>query len=377
VQQQLTTNTRLEIAYVGNRGHRLTDTALAWNETSTKNFLNLIDQNPGFSIWNWMYCPSGYGSVDGIACPYPNFYGSPLAALAPLPQMAASETDYWYGCCYDINYVGLPLAQSFYDSMVVDVVKHEGRGLAMDLSYDWSRQESDSFAAEQDYNNGYTGVEDFQNMHGAAHALTGYDLPQVVKGFVTYQLPFGKGKPWLATQGPVVNGVVGGWTIGGLVSYYTGQPFRVSAANPYWPLWGDIYPQFTLAGYKGPSSPGRYVPIGAGTTPPAQDFYMPSSVASNPAAGYLPPSPSNSRLRCPGQANENSTLIKNQKAGPEGKVNVSIRLDFYNLLNRHYYSIVGCGSSGENANIGSSTFGEILGVQDSPRQGQFAIRLDF
>ncbi len=37
-------------------------------------------------------------------------------------------------------------------------------------------------------------------MHGAAHALTGYDLPQVVKGFVTYQLPFGKGQPWLATQ---------------------------------------------------------------------------------------------------------------------------------------------------------------------------------
>ena len=31
VQQQLTTNMRLEVSYVGNRGHRLTDTALAWN----------------------------------------------------------------------------------------------------------------------------------------------------------------------------------------------------------------------------------------------------------------------------------------------------------------------------------------------------------
>jgi len=374
-QQQLTPNTRLELAYVGNRGHRLTDTALAWNETTTANFLNLIDNNPGFSIWNWMYCPSGYGAPAGVSCPYPNFYGSALAALAPLPQMAAAETDYWYGCCYNINYVGLPLAQSFYDSAVVDVVKHEGRGLAMDLSYDWSRQESDSFASEQDYNNGYTGVEDFQNMHGAAHALTGYDTPQVVKGFVTYQLPFGQGRQWLGSQGAVVNGIVGGWTIGGLVGYYTGQPFRVGAADPYWPLWGDIYPQFNLTGYKGPSSPGKYVPIGAGATPPTQDFYMPASVASNPAAGFLPLSPSNSRLRCPGQANENSTLIKNQKAGPEGRVNVSIRLDFYNLLNRHYYDIEGCG--GNTASIGSSTFGEILGVQDNPRQGQFAIRLDF
>jgi hypothetical protein len=352
----------------------LTDTALAWNETTTQNFLNLVNQNPGFNIYEWMYCPSGYGSLSGVACPYPNFYGSPLAALAPLPQMAAAENTYWY--YPNLNYVGLPLAQSFYDSLVVDVVKRQGRGLTMDLSYDWSRQESDSFASEQDYNNGYTGVEDFENMHGAAHALTGYDLPQVVKGFVTYQLPFGKGQPWLATQGPVVRGIVGGWTIGGLVSYYTGQPFMVGAANPYWPLWGDIYPQFNLTGFKGPHSPGKYVPIPPGSTQiPAQDYYMPSSVASNPAAGYLPPSPTNSRLRCPGQANENATLIKNDKIGPDSKYNLSVRLDFYNLLNRHYYDIEGCG--GTRASIGSPTFGEILGVQDNPRLGQFAIRLEF
>ena len=375
LQQQLTPNTRLEISYVGNRGHRLTDTALAWNQTSTQNFLRLVDQNPGFSIWNWMYCPSGYGSVSGVACPYPNFYGSPLAALAPLPQMAAAEGNYWYGCCADINYAGLPLGQSFYDSMVVDVVKRTGRGLTMDLSYDWSRQEGNSFAAEQDYNNGYTGVEDFSNMHGASHALTGYDLAHVVKGFATYQLPFGKGRQWLAAGTPVVRAIVGGWTLGGVVSYYTGQPFEVGAADPYWPLWGNIYPQFNLAGYKGPSSPKNYVPVGANGTPPPQDFYMPSSVASNPAPGSLPPSPATSRLRCPGGANENSTLIKNNKVGPDGKYNLSVRLDFYNLFNRHYYNIQGCG--GSRAAIDAGNFGEILGVQDNPRSGQFAIRLDF
>jgi len=67
--------------------------------------------------------------------------------------------------------------------------------------------------------------------------------------------------------------------------------------------------------------------------------------------------------------------MKNNKVGPDGKVNLSVRLDFYNLLNRHYYSIEGCG--GNSASVGSPTFGEILGVGDNPRQGQFAIRLDF
>ena len=43
IQQQLTTNMRVEVSYVGNRGHRLSDTALAWNETTSQNFLNLVD----------------------------------------------------------------------------------------------------------------------------------------------------------------------------------------------------------------------------------------------------------------------------------------------------------------------------------------------
>ena len=116
-------------------------------------------------------------------------------------------------------------------------------------------------------------------MHGAAHALTGYDLPQVVKGYVSYKLPFGNGQRWGATQSPAVRTVIGGWTATALVDYYTGQPFRVGAADPYWPLWGNIYPQFNLAGLSKARHPGKYVPIAAernGTSPP-QDFYMPSA----------------------------------------------------------------------------------------------------
>jgi hypothetical protein len=373
VQQQLTPNMRFELSYVGNRGHRLTDTSLAWNETSTANFLKVVDANPGINTFNdYVFSPSDAAGY-GVPFPYPNFWGPALAATAPLPQMSAAEVDYWY--YPNLQYAGVPMGQSFYDSLVAEVVKRAGTGLTMDMSYVWSRQEGDSFSAQQDYNGFYTGVEDFQNMHGASHALTGYDLPQVVKGYVSYQLPFGKGKRWLATQGAVVNRLAGGWTAAGLFDYYTGQPFRVAAANPYWPLWGNIYPQFNLTGFKKPNNPGKYVPVGSGGTVPTQDYYMPSTVASNPAAGFLPLSPYTSRLRCPGQANENTTFLKNDKVGPDGKFNVSFRADFYNLFNRHYYNIQGCG--GTSASIGSPTFGEILGVGDNPRQGQFAIRLDF
>jgi hypothetical protein len=378
VQHELTPNTRLEVSYVGNRGHHLTDTALAWNQGQTSTFLRLVDQNPGLWAFSNYVCSPGDAASYGIKYPYTangGFCGPVLAAIAPFPHMAQAEANYWFLCCGNLAYVGLPLGQSFYDSMVFNVVKRTGRGLTMDMSYTWSRQEGDSFSAQQDYNNFYTGVQDFSNTRQAAHAVTGYDLTHIVKGFVSYELPFGKGRPWMAGQNRIVNGVVSGWTLAGIVLYNTGQPFGVGAANPYWPLWGDIYPQFNLNGFAGPSSPGKFVPVPVGSSPPPGNFYMPQSVASNPALGFLPPSPSTSALRCPGQANENVSLLKNFAMGSDGQYRLSFRTEFYNLLNRHYYNIHGCG--GSRASIGASNFGQITGVADNPRQGQFAIRFDF
>jgi len=47
VQYELTPNMRLEVAYVGNRGHHLPDTTLAWNEPSPSTFFNVEKLNPG------------------------------------------------------------------------------------------------------------------------------------------------------------------------------------------------------------------------------------------------------------------------------------------------------------------------------------------
>jgi hypothetical protein len=379
IQQELTANTRFEISYIGNRGHRLTDTSLAWNQGSTPTFLRLARNVPGLQTYYPYVCSPADAVTYGISYPtYRNpsaapFCGPLLAAIAPLPQMAASEANYWFYA--NQLYVGVPLGQSYYDSLVANVVKRTGRGLTMDMSYTWSRQEGDTFSAEQETNGYYTGIEDFSNMRGAAHAVTGYDLTHVVKGFVSYELPFGKGRQWLVDQNRFLNAFVGGWVVTGIVTYYTGQPFEVSAANPYWPLWGDIYPQFNLSGFSGPSNPRKFVPIAPGATPPPTNFYMPSKIASNPTAGVLPSAPAISALRCPGQANENASVLKNFNMGRDGQYRLSFRTEFYNLLNRHYYLIEGC--DGTRSSIGSANFGQVLSVLDNPRQGQFAIRFDF
>jgi len=388
VQYELTPNMRVEVAYVGSRGHHLPDTALAWNEPSASTFLNVVNANPGlvpygdFSSWNFAGgCTKGDpipnnfgfgpGTYAGITCPYTGFSSSALAALAPSPQLAALSTNNFY---YWLNYVGLPIGQTSYNSLVVDVVKRTGRGLTMDMSYTYSRQRGDTFSAQQEYNGAYTGVQDFGNMSAAADSLTGYDLTHIVKGYVTYELPFGKGRRWLSSSRGVVNGVVGGWQLSGLLLYTSGQPFRIGVNQPFYPIWGNFYPNFS-SNPKGPADPHQFQ---GGTGAPIL-HYFDSSVASSPISNgvvaFGTGQAYSTDLRCPGTANENWSALKYFSMGEDGRYQLSLRVEFYNLLNRHTYGILGCG--GSSTTIGDNNFAQVTGVNSSPRTGQFAVRFTF
>ena len=61
--------------------------------------------------------------------------------------------------------------------------------------------------------------------------------------------------------------------------------------------------------------------------------------------------------------------------GSDGQYKLSFRGEFYNVFNRHYYNINGCG--GNRSTIGNGDFGQIFGVTDSPRFGQFGLRFEF
>ena len=395
VQYELTPNMRLEVAYVGNRGHHLPDTALAWNEPSAATFLNVEKQNPGlqpygdFSSWNFSGSgctkggpvPSGFGfgpPYVGITCPYTGFAGPALAALAPSPQLANWSAATWF--FYDLYYAGLPVGQTSYNSMVVNVVKRAGRGLTMDMSYTYSRQRGDTYTSAQEYNAYYTPVQDFGNISAAANSLTGYDLTHIVKGYVTYELPFGKGQRWLSDKTGFVNAVVGGWRANTLLLYTSGQPFHIGINEPFYPIWGTFYPNFN------PNPPaalgtGGFSGAQALTNPSYYFPYFGKSVATAPVStdatvvGFGSGGAYNGALRCPGQANEDVSLLKYFKMGSDGQYQLSMRVEFYNLFNRHYYNILGCG--GSQTNIGDGNFAAVTGVTSSQREGQFGLRFIF
>jgi hypothetical protein len=370
-QYELTPNTRVEVAYVGNRGHRLPDTALQYNEATATKFFNLINSGNGYNY----VCSAADATANGVPYPYNGFCAPAVAAIAPYPQIAATMDNYYYNPLF---YVGLPLAQSYYDSMIVDVVKRAGSGLTMDMSYTLSRSRGNSYTAFQETYADYTGVQNFANLAESARTLTNYDQTHVIKGFLSYQLPFGNGKKLAANKGRVVKAIVSGWSLTGLVTYYTGMPFSAVVPNPYYPAWGNIYPNYNLSGYKGPTfNRGQWTPPVSGMPTPASDFYLPAGVASAPAYGQLGTGPVRvGALRCPGYANEDASILKYFSMGLDGQYKLSFRVEYYNLFNRHYFGIKGC--YGEKASVSSGQpIGLVTGVNSSPRTGQFGLRFTF
>ena len=370
-QYEITPSMRVEAAYIGNRGHRLPDESLAYNEPSANTFFNLI--NKGYSPYGNFVCSPADAATYGIKYPYPGFCATVFAAVAPWPQLAATMDNFFYD---QLFFVGLPLAQTYYDSMVIDLTKRYASGLTMDLNYTLSRQEGDTYTAFQETYGDYTTVQNLANLGEAAQTLTNYDQTHIVKGFVSYDLPFGNHQRWLGDKGRIANAFFGGWTLAGLVLYTSGQPFDVSVPNPYYPAWGNIYPDYNLTGFRGPVFHEFTVPTAANPNP-STNFYMPANIASAPPYGQLGTGPLRTGdLRCPGFANENASILKRFRMGSDGQYSLQARVEFYNIFNRHSFSINGCG--GGSSQIGSSNFGEVVGAAAaSPRTGQFALRFEF
>ncbi|MGH9584984.1 MAG: hypothetical protein ACRD4O_18850, partial [Bryobacteraceae bacterium] len=366
VQYEITNTMSIEASYIANRGHHLQDSGLYNNQPSAQQFFGVVNSGKGFNY----VCSPLQAAKNGVPYPYSGFCAPALAAIAPYPQLAAAEANVWF--YPNLYYVGLPLGQSYYDSMVLQLFKRLGAGLTMNLNYTLSRSEGDTvnnFGESYDV----AGIQDFNNLSEAAHTLTPYDQTHTFKGAVTYELPFGNGRKFLTSRGKIVNGLVSGWRVSGIVLYASGKPLSFSSSNYYYyPLWAETYANYNLSNYSGSSfSPGNFQQPTSSKVPPAADRYFPASVASNPVYGQLGAGLARvDALRGFGIASENASLLKNTTFGAEGRYLLQFRVEFYNIFNRHTFN-------NPNTNLTSPELGYVTSVNSTPRQGQFGIRFQW
>lgn len=376
-QYELTKTSRIEVSYIANRGHRLQDSALAYNQPSASTFFKLYNSSSG-AFWGWVNNSTDAAAASAasgvpfkyVPYPYDGNWVPNYALIAPYPQLGIQLDTYWY--YPTLYYVGNNVGQSYYDSMVVHYVKRTGHGLMADVSYTLSRMESDSYTNMGDsWNFGLYGIQDFNNLAEAAHTLSPYDTKNVFKAGLQYELPFGHGHQLLGDAGRIVNAIASGWTISPLLTYATGKPMSFYSNDVYslgWPAWSAIYVNYDLSNYHGSQfDPSKFVYPTSYNPSPTQNRYFPTGVASDPTLGQLGTGKARiDALRTFGTDREDIALHKYFKMGADGQYSLAFGVEFYNVFNRHAFA--------DPVSSLGSNFGQVLGLAGSPRQGQFEAR---
>jgi hypothetical protein len=121
------------------------------------------------------------------------------------------------------NYLLSNGGYSTYNALQIDFRQKSWHGMQFDINYTWAHnlglQTHNDWEGTID--NGYT----LRDLH-LSYAPTQYDLRHVVNASGTYDLPFGTGKRFLNYSG-MVDRIVGGWTIGTIFTFHTGNPFSL------------------------------------------------------------------------------------------------------------------------------------------------------
>jgi hypothetical protein len=165
-----------------------------------------------------------------VPAPYPNFtsdFGSEATvaqALRPFPQYGDANLD--------TSLDGSPFGDYTYEALQIQINKRLGAGLTFLAHYSWSKALTN---ADSEYppEGGWNGANDgMMNPYNpkAEKSYSNFDQPQVVKVAYTYELPFGKGKPFLNSN-RALDTMVGGWQIGNIDTYATGTPLFVYENN--------------------------------------------------------------------------------------------------------------------------------------------------
>jgi len=187
VQHQFGSSTTLQVAYVGQTNDHL-----------------MVPINAS----------QGYLASNGVVYPSPYLAGNPtLAADGPTDKLTATN--------------GI----QNYNALQTSIQKRLSNGLEFQFNYTWSKCLTDSIGYYGGYGQGGGNYYYWQNTYDA-HSYYGpcyYDAEHSFNGYITYDIPFGRGRAYGKNMNKVVNALVGDWQINSIVTFHTGFPFTIGA----------------------------------------------------------------------------------------------------------------------------------------------------
>jgi hypothetical protein len=342
-----------EVTYMGNLGRRLHLGALNRNQPIASQY-----QDAKVDPAAWV-SDAASAAAAGVPFPYAGFSGYAGMALQPFPHVAAIT----WGPLYS---VGTNTGVSRYDSLQFQLTKRLTHGLAGQFSYVYSKSQGDVDTAFDETWDATGGIQDMRNLGPEASIPLSYDQTHIVKGYLQYQLPVGRGRSLMRNAPRWLDAVAGGWELSCIYRYNTGNPMGVSP-NVNDPGWdGSIYADWNRSASLAGTFNAQGFNPGVQNSP--SNLWFNPSAFSNPKGHLL----GNGQrrydvLRGPGYSNEDVGVLKYWRF--KERASIQFRAELLNVLNRHHFN-------NPNTGLGNaSNFGYITGMTGSPRNVQMGLRL--
>ncbi|MCS6806826.1 MAG: carboxypeptidase regulatory-like domain-containing protein [Acidobacteriota bacterium] len=294
LQQEITRDLAVELGYVGNKGTRLED----------DNVFNIPPPGPG-----------------------------PIQPRRPFPQ-------------FGLGVIREDGAASNYHALQAKVEKRFSQGLTFLLSYNWSK------VIDNCSNDGNVACFDNPFNKAAGRAVADFDVPHRFVFSYLYELPFGRGRPFLNTLSGLANHLLGGWQIAGIVVVQSGLPFSPTVTVD------------TANIGVGTRRPNR---IGSGrvSKPTLERWFNPADFTVPPFFSFG--NSGRNILRGDRFSNVDFALHKNFAIRENSRI--QFRAEFFNLFNHPNFGL-------PVTAINVPTAGRVLSATD-PRIIQFGLRFEF
>jgi len=300
------------------------------------------------------------GLLQSVANP---FFGGGVSYALSGPTTTAGQLDRPFPQFTSLRLAGQGNYDSTYHSLQLTVERRFASAGSLLVAYTNSKLISDADTLTNWLEAATGSIQNFNNLKGE-RSLSSQDVSQRLVISYVLDLPFGHGKRFMSDATGVVDKLVSGWGVDGVTTFQKGFPLVFTNGNPN-------YTTGLGAGSRPNRVPGCNTSRPSGV-PQITEYFNTACFVSPADFTFGDESRTDPRLRGPGVNNWDFALFKRTQFGPDNKLGLEFRSEFFNMWNRTQFAP-------PNTSVGSSTFGQITSVfpGTNPRLIQFGLKFLF
>jgi Carboxypeptidase regulatory-like domain len=364
IQRTLPWNFFVSAAYVGSKGTHLQSYSQQADQIGDNFLAQAATQCAAQVAVTGSRCDaSGVTLLQTVPNPFVDSVTGTAFALGTATT-TAGQLDRPFPQYTGLSYAGQGSYDSSYESFQLTVERRFAAAGSLLVAYTNSKLISDTDTLTNWLEVAAGGIQDNNNNRGE-RSLSSQDVPQRLVISYVLDLPFGHGKRFMSGATGFTDKIIGGWGVDGVTIFQSGFPLVFSNGAPnFTTLYGGGSRPNVIAGCN-KSAP-------AGGSAKLNEWFNTACFAAPPDFVFGNESRTDPTLRGDGVKNFDFALFKRTRFGPDERVGLEFRTEFFNIFNRTQYAP-------PNTSFGSSTFGTVTSTypNTNPRLIQFGLKLVF